>query len=146
MQRVHVDLVDVGPLLAVDLDVDEQLVHQACGRLVLEALVRHHVAPVTGGVSDREQNWFVGALRFGQRLRSPGPPVDRIVPVLQQIGRGLVRETILMRRIEYGWHSRSVARKERWRNPGVGALRDESIADFAGASSGLRTTDDGGNA
>ena len=27
MQRVHVDLVDVGPLLAIDLDVDEQLVH-----------------------------------------------------------------------------------------------------------------------
>ena len=27
MQRRHVDLVDVGPLLAVDFDVDEQLVH-----------------------------------------------------------------------------------------------------------------------
>ena len=29
VQRAHVDGVDVGPLLAVDLDVDEQLVHAA---------------------------------------------------------------------------------------------------------------------
>ena len=29
MQRRHVDLVDVGPLLAIDFDVDEQLVHHA---------------------------------------------------------------------------------------------------------------------
>jgi hypothetical protein len=33
---LHVDRVDVGPLLAVHLDVDEQLVHQARGAVVLE--------------------------------------------------------------------------------------------------------------
>ncbi len=94
MQRVHVDLVDVGPLLAVDLDVDEQLVHHARRRLVLEALVRHHVAPVTSRVADREQDRPVGALRLGKRIRSPWPPVDRIVLVLQQIRRGLAGEAI----------------------------------------------------
>jgi hypothetical protein len=34
--RVHVDLVDVGALLAVDLDVDEELVEQRRGGRVLE--------------------------------------------------------------------------------------------------------------
>jgi len=48
LDRAHVDLVDVGPLLAVDLDVDEELVHEARRRLVLERLVGHHVAPVAG--------------------------------------------------------------------------------------------------
>ena len=95
MQRRHVDLIDVGPFLAIDFDVDEQLVHHARGGVVLEALVRHHVAPVAGRIADREQDRFVGALGFRQRLRSPGPPVDRIVLVLQQIRARLVREPVL---------------------------------------------------
>ena len=71
MQRVHVDLVDVGPLLAVDLDADEQLVHHARRRLVLEALVRHHMAPVAGRVSDREQDRLV---RAASPRRAPPVP------------------------------------------------------------------------
>ena len=43
----HVDLVEVGSLFAVDLDVDEVLVHQGSDLGVLEALVLHHVTPVT---------------------------------------------------------------------------------------------------
>jgi hypothetical protein len=86
MQRVHVDLIDVGAFLAIDFDVDEEIVHHARGRFVLEAFMRHDVAPVAGGVADREQDRLVGARRFRQRGRSPGPPVDRIVLVLQQIG------------------------------------------------------------
>jgi len=53
MQCRHVDLIDVGALLAVDLDVHEQVIHDARGRLVLEAFVRHDVTPVAGGVTDR---------------------------------------------------------------------------------------------
>ena len=56
MQRRHVDLIDVGPLLAIDFDVDEQLIHHRRGVVVLEALVRHHVAPVAGRIADREQD------------------------------------------------------------------------------------------
>ena len=54
--RVHVDRVEVGPFLAVDLDVDEELVHELRRRLVLERLVLHDVAPVAGRVADREQD------------------------------------------------------------------------------------------
>jgi hypothetical protein len=46
LRGAHVDGVHVGPLLAVDLDVDEVLVHQPRGLGVLEALVGHDVAPV----------------------------------------------------------------------------------------------------
>ena len=97
MQRAHVDLVDVGTLLAVDLDVDEQLVHHPRRRLVLEALVRHDVAPVTGGVADRKQDRLAGFFRFIKRLRPPLPPVHRIVLVLEQIRRCRAGKAIAVR-------------------------------------------------
>ena len=83
MQRRHVDLVDVGALLAIDFDVDEQLIHHRRGHFVLETLVRHHVAPVAGGVSDREQDRLAGAFGLCQGFGAPRPPRDRIVLVLQ---------------------------------------------------------------
>ena len=69
VQRAHVDVVDVRPLLAVDLDVDEQRVHEARRFRVLERLVRHHMAPVAGGVADREQDRTVAPLGLGERAR-----------------------------------------------------------------------------
>ena len=96
MQRRHVDLIDVRPLLAIDFDVDEQLVHDARGVVVLKTLVRHDVAPVAGRIADREQDRLVGALGFRERLRSPGPPVDRIVLMLQEIRARLPGETIFV--------------------------------------------------
>ena len=89
MERGHVDLVDVGALLAVDLDVHEEVVHDRGGRRILEALVGHDVAPVTGSVSDGEQDWFVGGGGLGKRRRAPGAPMDGIVLVLEEIGTGL---------------------------------------------------------
>ncbi len=88
LHGLHVHGVDVGPLLAVDLDVHELLVHERGGRLVLEGLVGHDVAPVTRGVADRQQHGHVPPPRFLERLRRPGPPVDRVVSVLKQIRRG----------------------------------------------------------
>ena len=67
------------------------------GGLVLEALVRHDVAPVAGGIADREQDRLVAALGLGQRRRSPRPPVDRVVLVLEQIGLVSLREAVLVR-------------------------------------------------
>ena len=94
MQRAHVDRVDVGPLLAVDLDVDEEVVHDRRGAVVLEALMRHHVAPMAGGIADREQDRLARALGFRQRLVAPGPPVHRVVLVLEEIGARLAREPV----------------------------------------------------
>ncbi len=94
LHRIHVDGVDVGALLAVDLDVDEQLVHQLGGRLVLEGLVGHDVAPVTGRVADREQDGPVLVPRPSEGRLAPWIPVDRVVAVLEQVRARLVGQVI----------------------------------------------------
>ena len=94
-ERALVDGVEVGAFFAVQLDVDEELVHQRCRLIVLEALVGHDVAPVAGGIADREQDGLVGRLRLGQRVRSPRAPVHRIVAVLQEIGAGFGAQKVL---------------------------------------------------
>ena len=94
MQRAHVDRVDVGTLFAIDFDVDEELVHHLRGAGVLKAFMRHHMAPVASRVADGEQDGLAGPLRFGECFRTPGPPMDRVVLVLKQIGAGLVLQSI----------------------------------------------------
>ena len=92
--RVHVERVDVGPLLAVDLDVDEALVHEPRRLVVLERLVLHHVAPVARRVADREQDRLVLGPRPLEGLVAPRVPVDRVVRVLEEVGAGLFREPV----------------------------------------------------
>ena len=106
-----VDLVDVGTFLAIDLDVDVQLVHQPRGLLVLERFMRHHVAPVTGGVADRQQDRLVFAPRPTQRLRSPRLPIDRVVGMLPQVRTGFVRESVGVCGIGHGLGTRDGGRE-----------------------------------
>ena len=95
--RVHVHGVEVGTFLAVDLDVDEPLVHQLRNRGVLERLVLHHVAPVTGRVADREQDRLVLGARAFTRVVAPGVPVDGVVRVLEEIRAGLLGQAVHVR-------------------------------------------------
>ena len=94
LDGVHVDRVQVGALLAVDLDRDEALVHQGRRLRVLERLPLHHVAPVAGRVPDREQDRLV--LRAGalERLLAPGEPVHGVRGVLEQVRARLVLEAV----------------------------------------------------
>ncbi len=97
LDGLHVQLVDVGALLAVDLDAHEVLVHGRGDAFVLEGLPLHHVAPVARAVAHRQEDGLalcVGAL---QGLRTPGVPVDRVVGVLQQVWAGLVRQAVRQR-------------------------------------------------
>ncbi len=82
-QRGHIDLVDIGAFLAVYLDVDVEPVHQLRDLVVLEAFMRHDVAPVAGGVADRQEDRPVERAGGLQCRFVPGLPVDRIVLVLQ---------------------------------------------------------------
>ena len=84
--HLHVDLVDIGTLLPVDLDRKEARVDDRRDLGILEGLVFHHVAPVAGGVADAEEDRLALLLRLGKGRLSPRPPVDRIARVLQQIG------------------------------------------------------------
>jgi len=52
--RGLVDLVEVRPLFAVDLDVHEQAIHHRRGLGVLEGFVGHHVAPMAGRIAHRQ--------------------------------------------------------------------------------------------
>ena len=93
-RRLHRHRVDVGPLLAVDLDVHEELVHERGRRLALERLVRHDVAPVARAVADRDEERLVlgpGAL---ERLVAPLVPVDRVLGVLEEVRRRRRREPV----------------------------------------------------
>ena len=92
--RAHVDRVDVRALLPVDLDADEPLVHERCRVRVLERLVLHHVAPVAGGVADREEDRPVLGASALEGLLAPRVPVDGVVRVLEQVGARLPGETV----------------------------------------------------
>ena len=92
--RVHVDRVEVGAFLPVDLDVDEELVLKPRRLLVLERLVGHHVAPVARGVADGEEDRAVLVARAGERLLPPRVPVDRVVGVLEEVRAGCFGEPV----------------------------------------------------
>ena len=92
--RQLIDLVEVRALLAVHLDVDEQPVHQRRDPGILERFVRHDMAPMTGGVTHREEDGLVPALGEQQRFFAPRIPIDGIFRVLQQIRAGFEREAI----------------------------------------------------
>ena len=92
--RVHVDRIDVRPLLAVDLDADEVLVEVRRRGRVLERLVGHHVAPVAGGVPDAQQHRHLSPPRLLERRRRPLPPVDGVVRVLEEVRRRRVLQAV----------------------------------------------------
>ncbi len=94
LNRLHVEGVHVRALLPVDLHAHEPLVHDRRGALVGEGLALHHVTPVTGRVPDRDQQRLVLHAGPLERDRSPGQPVDRVLGVLAQVGRGLPGERV----------------------------------------------------
>jgi len=102
----HVDLVQVGPLLAVHLDGDKVLVENL-GRLeILEKFQLHDVTPVTGRVADGEKDRLVFLFRAPECLLRPREPVDRVMGVLQQIGAVFARQPVDMvlgRMLRWGW-------------------------------------------
>jgi hypothetical protein len=90
-----VDLVEVGTLFAIHFDVDEMLVHDLRGGIVLEGFVRHDVAPMACRVAHRQQNGFVLGACFFQRFLRPRVPRHRVVRVLEQVRAGFAGEGIL---------------------------------------------------
>ncbi len=90
----HVDIVDIRPLLAIDLDADKRFVHQCRNLLVLERLALHHVAPMAGGIADRKKDRLVFGLGFFKRLRTPRIPIHRIMRMLQKVWAFLLAQTV----------------------------------------------------
>ncbi len=113
LHGLHADAVDVGPLLAVDFDVDELLVHDRGGRRVLERLVRHHVAPMARGVADGEEDRLVLPASALERLGRPGVPVDGVIGVLPEIR--IVSRASRFAMTAVGCRARSCSWKSRYR-------------------------------
>ena len=84
----HVESVDIGSLLAVDLHVDEMFVHQAGNLGILKGLMGHHVAPVAGGVTDGEEDGLLLPARSLKGFLSPRVPCHWVRRMLEQIGGG----------------------------------------------------------
>lgn len=93
--RIH-----VRTLLTIDLDRHEIGVHQSGNGRIGERFLGHDMAPMAGGIAHRQQDRAIGALRLSQSLRSPLPPVDRIVGMQPQVGRGRIVESIHGRQLK----------------------------------------------
>jgi hypothetical protein len=121
LHGLHVDVIDVRPLLAVHLHVDEPRVHHLGDRRVLERLALHHVTPVAGRVPDREQERLVLRAGARERVLAPRVPVHRVVGVLEQVWARLAGQAVLAhaRRIIEARHGVAGARP---RVEGVGAM------------------------
>ena len=94
VKRRHIDLIDIGTLLPVDLDIDEQAVHDRCDFGILETFMGHDMAPVARRVADRQEDGLTVASGLGKGVRSPGSPVDWIVLVLEEVGACFFAEEV----------------------------------------------------
>ena len=94
LHRIHIDFINIRPFFPVNLDIDEQLIHQRGNVFVLKGLVRHNVAPVARRIANAQQNRFVFSLGFGKSLCAPRVPVHRVVGMLEQVGARLRRQTV----------------------------------------------------
>ena len=101
----HVYPIDVRPFLAIDLDRHIVAIEQLGHRGVLEALVLHHMAPVTGRVADREEDRLVFPTCLLEGGITPGVPVHRVVLVLKKIRTLFGSEAV--------WHLLRLASRER---------------------------------
>ena len=94
LDGVHVDRVEVGALLAVDLDADEVAVHLRGGVGVFERLMGHDVAPVAGRVADAEQDRLVLGASPAERFVAPRIPVDWVSCVLTKVRAAFTCESV----------------------------------------------------
>ena len=90
----HVDRVDIRALLTIHLDRHEGRVEHGCNLGIFERLVRHHVAPMAGGIAHAEKHRHVATAGFNKCLGTPLPPVHWIVGVLSEIRTGRFGEAV----------------------------------------------------
>ncbi len=114
----HVDGVEIGALLTVDLDRDEPLGQVRRRRGVLEALVSHDVTPMARGIPDGHEERLVLVAGPLEGCVPPGEPLHRVFGVLAEIRAGLVGQvvhsTMLGLLPRASAHRRCRARLGRW--------------------------------
>ena len=78
-------MIEDGSLFAVDLNVYEMLIHDACSGFIFETFALHHVTPVTCRITNAYKNRLVFSSCFLKGLFAPWVPLYRVMGMLQQI-------------------------------------------------------------
>ena len=94
LTKSHIDAVYVWTLFLVHLDGNKIPVQNLSRFLILKALMRHHMAPVTGAVADAEKQRFVFLLGLTEGFLTPWIPVYWIICMLNEIGTGFMLQSV----------------------------------------------------
>src|SRR5258708_24076894 len=70
LDESHVNAIHIGSLFTIDFNVHKLAIHDFGGGNIFEGLIRPDVAPVTGGMTNREKN----RLFFPSPFFCPLPP------------------------------------------------------------------------
>ena len=97
LTRAHIERIDIGTLLTVNFYRDKMLVEYVCDLLRLEALVRHHVAPMARRIADAQKNGLVLLACASECFLAPREPVYGIVRVLSKIRACFMYQSVCFR-------------------------------------------------
>jgi hypothetical protein len=89
-------MVDIRTFFPVHLDAYETIIHQASHLLVLEAFMLHYMAPVTGRISDTDNDQFFFCSCLLESFLTPWIPVYGIMGMLQEVGTAFVDQGVGM--------------------------------------------------
>ena len=87
-------MIQVRPLLSVYFNADKMFIHELGNLHIFEALMFHDMAPMTGSISNTDQNRFIFRLGDFQCLITPWKPVYGIICMLQEIWAGLFDQPV----------------------------------------------------
>jgi hypothetical protein len=77
-------------------------IHERGDFFVFERFVRHDMAPVTGGITNRKKDRLVFPTRLLKRFLAPWIPIDGTMRMLQKIRRLLLRDFVCSGRAGLG--------------------------------------------
>ena len=94
LRQSHVGRIYVRSFLSIYLDGYENLVYETGHLFIFKGLPLHYMAPMTGGVSNREKHRFVFFPGFVKGFVTPWVPVYGIIGVLEEIRTFLIKQTV----------------------------------------------------
>ena len=76
-------MIQVGPLLSVDLDIYKMFIHNGSRFRMLKTFALHHVTPVTGRIANADQDRLVFLPGLLQCFFPPWIPIYGVMGMLQ---------------------------------------------------------------
>ena len=94
LTRLHINVINVRPLLAVDFDANKRFIHLSGTLCIFKAFVFHHVTPMARCVTNGKKNRDIAFPSDFESLRAPRPPIDRVPSVLKKVWTVLFPEPV----------------------------------------------------